>query len=297
MHLTSHTRKSSASSQSGCLYIVATPLGNLADITLRALDVLRSVDVVAAEDTRKTRRLLGQHGIQQQLVSYHEHNEQRRTVELVTHLEQGRRIALVSDAGTPGISDPGYRLVHAAANAGIKVVPIPGVSALTAALSAAGLPTDTFVFSGFAPKKTARRRKLLETLAALPFTIILYESPLRMIRLLDDILDTMGDRYCVVAREMTKLHEEFLRGRISEVRETLSDRNKVKGECTVLISGRRGDIDADWSDIQNDIQKGLGQGDRRPAELAGTIAAKHGVSREKIYREILRQKKESSWID
>jgi 16S rRNA (cytidine1402-2'-O)-methyltransferase len=297
MHLNSHTRKSSASGESGCLYIVATPLGNLADITLRALDVLRSVDIVAAEDTRKTRRLLGHHGIQQQLVSYHEHNEQRRTAELVAHLEQGRQIALVSDAGTPGISDPGYRLVNAAANAGLKVVPIPGVSALTAALSAAGLPTDTFVFSGFAPKKAARRRKLLETLATFPFTIILYESPQRLIRLLGDILGTMGDRSCVVAREMTKLHEEFLRGRISEVRETLSDRDKVKGECTVLISGRRGDIDVDWRGIQNDIQKGLGRGDRKPAELASTIAAKHGVARKKIYREILRQKKESSWID
>jgi 16S rRNA (cytidine1402-2'-O)-methyltransferase len=282
---------------SGCLYIVAAPIGNLADITLRALDVLRTVDIVAAEDTRKARHLLGHHGIKQQLVSYHEHNEQRRTAELMTHLERGSRVALVSDAGTPGISDPGYRLVHAAANAGIKVVPIPGVSALTAALSAAGLPTDALVFGGFAPKKKARRLKLLEALAATPFTIILYESPLRILSLLGDILDTMGDRSCVVAREMTKLHEEFLRGRLSEVRKALSDRETIKGECTVLISGHRGDIDVDWNDVQSDIQEGLERGDRRPGELAKTIAAKHGVSRKKIYHEILRQKKESPWID
>lgn len=290
MPLNSHTRKSPPVEESGCLYIVATPLGNLADVTLRALDVLRSVDIVAAEDTRKTRRLLGHHGIQRQLVSYHEHNERRRTDELMAHLARGSRIALVSDAGTPCISDPGYRLVTAAANAGIKVVPIPGVSALTAALSASGLPTDAFVFAGFAPKKKGRRRELFQELATSPYTVILYESPQRVVGLLGDILDAMGDRSCVVAREMTKLHEEFLRGRLSEVREALADREKIKGECTVLISGRHGDIDVNWSDVQSDIQKGLGQGERKPGHLARAIGEKFGVPRKKIYNEILRQK-------
>jgi 16S rRNA (cytidine1402-2'-O)-methyltransferase len=284
--------KSDDSSVKGCLYVVATPLGNLADITLRALEVLKSVDIVAAEDTRKTRRLLNHHNIKQKLISYHEHNEQRRASDLLSRLEHGKDIALVSDAGTPGISDPGYRLVTAAAGAGIQVVPIPGVSAVTTALSAAGMPTDAFVFAGFAPKKKGRRLKLLNQLAASPFTNVFYESPQRIIGLLKDIRDTMGDRPCVVAREMTKLHEEFLRGRISQILEVLADRNQVKGECTVLIAGHRGENEIDWDEVLNAIAAGLEQADLRPTALARTISDQFGVPKNKIYDEILRQKSE-----
>lgn len=294
MPSSSPIHKSSSSVNKGCLYVVATPLGNLADITLRALDILKSVDIVAAEDTRKTRRLLHHHGIRQQYISYHEHNEQRRSDELLLRLEQGDDIALVSDAGTPGVSDPGYRLVTAAAGAGIQVVPIPGVSALTAALSAAGMPTDAFVFGGFAPKKKGRRQTLLNQLADYPFTIIFYESPQRIVSLLKDIRDAMGDRACVVAREMTKLHEEFLRGPISEVIEILGARIKVKGECTILIAGNRGEAEVAWGEILKAITDGLARAGQRPGELAKTIAAQYGISRKEVYDEILRQKESSN---
>ena len=284
--------KPPSSDKKGCLYVVATPMGNLEDITLRALNVLQTVDFVAAEDTRKARRLLSHHNIQQKLISYHEHNEKQRAIDLLKRLENGEDIAVVSDAGTPGISDPGYRLVTAAANEGIKVVPVPGVSALTTALSAAGMPTDGFVFVGFAPKKKGRRHKLIGELAASPFTIIFYESPQRIISLLGDIKEIMGDRSCVVAREMTKLHEEFLRGRISDVLEVLADRNQVKGECTVLIAGHRGETEIDWDEVLNSIAAGLERADLRPTALAKVISDQFGLSKKKIYEEILRQKED-----
>ena len=289
----SPTHKSEDVSTRGCLYVVATPMGNLADITLRALDILQSVDIVAAEDTRKTRRMLSHHNIQQKLISYHEHNEDRRTDELIARLEKGEDIALVSDAGTPGISDPGYRLVTAAAKAKLKVVPVPGVSALTTALSAAGMPTDAFVFAGFAPRKKGRRQDLLKQLAESRFTNIFYESPQRIVSLLNDIQEVMGNRDCVVAREMTKLHEEFLRGKISEVMEMLTARNKVKGECTVLIAGSGRGSDVPWEEVQAAVRKGLSSGEQRPADLAKSIAEQYGIPKKKAYDEILRQKASS----
>ena len=287
----SPNHKPPSSVKKGCLYVVATPMGNLADITLRALDVLKSVDIVAAEDTRKTRRLLNHHNIQQKLISYHEHNERQRAIELLKRMEKGENIAVVSDAGTPGISDPGYRLVTAAAEAGIQVVPIPGVSALTTALSAAGMPTDAFIFAGFAPKKKGRRLALLGQLKGSPYTVIFYESPHRILGLLNDINDTMGDRNCVIAREMTKIHEEFLRGRVSEIVESLAARNQIKGECTVLISGAGRERSIDWEEIQAAVQKGLTGGEQRPADLAKAVADQFGISRKKAYDEILRQKR------
>ena len=297
MPSSSPIHKTDDSSTKGCLYVVATPMGNLADITLRALEVLQSVDIVAAEDTRKTRRMLSHHGIQQKLISYHEHNEDRRTKELMARITKGEDIALVSDAGTPGISDPGYRLIFAATESGIRVVPIPGVSALTTALSAAGMPTDAFVFAGFAPKKKGRRLALLEHLKASPYTIIFYESPRRILSLLNDIYDSMGDRNCVIAREMTKIHEEFLRGRVSDILESLAARNQIKGECTVLVGGAGREKSIDWEAIQDAIQKGLAGGEQRPADLAKAIADQFGISRKKAYDEILRQQKSESKID
>ncbi len=219
----------------GTLYIVATPIGNLGDVTHRALETLREADLVAAEDTRVTRKLLSAYGISTPLTSYHAHSPPKKQADLVDRLKAGASIALVTDAGTPGISDPAVRLVRAALDAGLKVVPVPGPAALVAALSASGLPTDTFTFEGFLSTKTGRRRKRLEELAALGHTVVLYESPRRLKKLLQEIVECFGpDHPCVVAREVTKLHEEFVRGTAEEVAEALSGRD-VKGEVTVMV--------------------------------------------------------------
>jgi len=219
----------------GKLYVVATPIGNLEDITLRALRVLRECGLIACEDTRQTRKLLEHFGIATPAVSYHEHNEAERAAELVEKLAAGSSIALVSDAGTPLVSDPGYRLVRAAIDAGIPVVPIPGASAALGALSAAGLPSDAFRFCGFLPPKSAQRRRALEECKAAEETLIFYETPHRILDALNDIAAVMGARPVAVARELTKVHEEFLRGTAAEIRAVLAARPSVKGEFTVLI--------------------------------------------------------------
>lgn len=217
------------------LYLVATPIGNLEDITLRALRVLKQVDLIACEDTRQTQKLLNHYGIEKPTVSYHEHNEMTRAAELVVGAEEDRAIALVSDAGMPGISDPGFRLITLAIRHHIPVVPIPGPAAFVAALVASGLPTDSFRFSGFLPAKSGQRRKVLEEIRSSPRTQVFYEAPHRLRETLQDVADVLGpDRHVVVAREVTKLHEEFLRGRAEEVLEKLSGRD-VKGEITLLI--------------------------------------------------------------
>ncbi|GIU74179.1 MAG: ribosomal RNA small subunit methyltransferase I [Bryobacteraceae bacterium] len=221
----------------GTLYVVATPIGNLADITHRAVDVLRSVAWIACEDTRQTRKLLERYGIEARLLSYHEHNEEQRSGELLERLEAGDDIALVSDAGTPLVSDPGYRLVRRAVERGIRVVPVPGPAAFLAALSASGLETDSFYFGGFLPRKRSERVRLLETLAPLPCTLIFYEAPHRILQTLADLEAAMPSRPVVIARELTKLHEEFLRGTARELREQLERRGSIKGEMT-LLAGR-----------------------------------------------------------
>ena len=221
----------------GILYIVSTPIGNLDDITLRALKILRHVDLIAAEDTRRTRRLLSRFDIHTPLVSYFEHNELKRLDKLLFHLKMGKAIALVSDAGTPGISDPGYRLIKQAIERGISVVPIPGPSAVISALSISGLPTDSFTFAGFLPKKGGKRRKLLDKLGDLNGTSILYESPHRLMEMLEDLREACGDRQIVVTRELTKAFEEVVRGRISEVIDTLKGR-RIKGEITIVLAGK-----------------------------------------------------------
>lgn len=222
----------------GTLYVVATPIGNLEDITLRALRVLKSVDLIAAEDTRHTRKLLTHHGISRPLVSYHDHNKVRQAPHLLALLQQGRSVALVTDAGTPGISDPAYYLLQTLLPHTIPVVPIPGPTAVIAALSVAGLPTDRFVFEGFLPTKSGRRQQRLELLRDEARTMVLYESPHRLVRLLQEVVTHMGpERRVVVARELTKRFEEFLRGTAAEVLDILQNRT-VRGECTVLIAGR-----------------------------------------------------------
>jgi 16S rRNA (cytidine1402-2'-O)-methyltransferase len=219
------------------LYLVATPIGNLEDITLRALRILKEVDLIACEDTRQTLKLLSHYGIQTRLVSYHEHNEMTKAAELVVDLEGGAKIALVTDAGMPGISDPGFRLIALAIRHHVPVVPIPGASAFLAALVASGLPTDSFRFSGFLPSKSGQRRKLLESVKDSPRTQVFYEAPHRLLETLADVVVVLGsDRHVVVAREVTKLHEEFLRGRVTEVLDQLKSRGAVKGEITLLIA-------------------------------------------------------------
>ncbi|HEV8430689.1 MAG TPA: 16S rRNA (cytidine(1402)-2'-O)-methyltransferase [Pyrinomonadaceae bacterium] len=220
----------------GTLYLVATPIGNLADITHRAIQVLKDVDLIACEDTRHTNKLLNHYAITTKTISYHEHNEQQRAAQLIEQLKEGSDIAVVSDAGTPSISDPGFRLVRAAIENEIAVVPVPGPSALIAALIAAGLPTDEFFFAGFLPSRPNARRARLSELQSVPGTLIFYEAPHRLVATLKDALEVLGEREAVVARELTKLHEEIRRGRLSELATDYADKkNDIRGEIVVLI--------------------------------------------------------------
>ncbi|MBS1842773.1 MAG: 16S rRNA (cytidine(1402)-2'-O)-methyltransferase [Acidobacteria bacterium] len=218
----------------GCLYLVGTPIGNLEDITLRALRILKESDQIACEDTRHTQKLLSHYDIQKPLVSYHEHNEMTRAPELVLAMEQGAKIALVSDAGMPLVSDPGYRLVTLSARHQIPVIPIPGPSALLAALSASGLPNEEFLFVGFLPARSGERQRALERLRIEDRTLILYEAPHRVAETISDALAILGDRPACLAREVTKLHEEFRRATLSELAASLEE-NPVRGEITLLI--------------------------------------------------------------
>src|SRR5246500_4602171 len=221
--------KSAALDPGPALYLVATPIGNLEDITLRALRVLKGVELIACEDTRQTQKLLHHYGISTRTISYHEHNEMTRAAELIVDLEQGTRIALVTDAGMPGISDPGFRLFRLAIRHHIPVIPIPGASAFLAALVASGLPTDSFRFSGFLPTKRGGRRAALVAIKTSPRTQVFYEAPHRILETLEDVVEVLGAaRHVVVAREVTKVHEEFLRGRSAEILETLKSRGEVK---------------------------------------------------------------------
>lgn len=278
----------------GTLYVVATPLGNRDDITLRALKVLRDVDLIAAEDTRKTSSFLAHHSIQNHFISYHAHNEIERTPKLIGRLQDGLSIALVSNAGTPAVSDPGYRLVAAALANQLSVIPIPGVSAATAAMSVAGLPTDSFIFVGFPARKKAKRLQQLGDLASHPRTLIFYESPRRILTLLSDIIDVMGDRRGVLAREMTKLHEEFIRGRLSEIAVRLSDRRSVKGECTLLVAGYDKNSDRSWPAVIKQIEAAVEAGQHSLSTIAREIAVTSGFSKNKIYSEALKISKEVS---
>ena len=276
----------------GILYVVATPLGNRDDITLRALNVLRDVDLIAAEDTRKTRGFLNLHSIANNLISYHEHNEAQRTPKLMDKLQQGVSIALVSNAGTPMVSDPGYRLIEAALKNGLTVIPIPGANAAIAALSVAGLPTDTFIFQGFLAKKKARRIRQLNELASEPRTLIFYESPKRIAALLIELIDIMGDRQGVLAREMTKLHEEFIRGRLSAIADQLADRKDIKGECTLLVAGNDSDSGPSWPEVKQQIKAAVAAGQKSLSAIAREIASTSGFAKNKIYAEALRISKE-----
>jgi 16S rRNA (cytidine1402-2'-O)-methyltransferase len=276
------------------LYLVATPIGNLEDITLRALRVLRGVDLIACEDTRQTRKLLDHYGVPTRTVSYHEHNEMTKAAELVMDLEKGAKIALVTDAGTPGISDPGFRLITLAIRHDVPVIPIPGASAFLAALVTSGLPTDSFRFSGFLPAKRGERRTLLEGIRSSPRTQVFYEAPHRVFDSVEDIVAVLGpDRQVVIAREVTKIHEEFLRGPAAGILETLKSRGDVKGEITLLIAKAEGSE-------QVAAQPGLSVRERlnqiiseeKIDEKAALkkLAKEMGVSKSEAYRELQRSK-------
>ena len=269
---------------SGVLYIVATPIGNLEDMTQRAIRVLNEADLIACEDTRQTRKLLDRYGIDKPLVSYHEHNELARSADLLRELEAGKSIALVSDAGTPLIADPGYRLVAQAGNRGIVVSPVPGPSALVAALSASGLPTDSFSFHGFLPAKKGQRRKLLEQYRTYQGTLVFYEAPHRILATLEDIGEILGPRPIVLARELTKIHEEFLRGTAGELRSALEKRPSVKGELTVMI-GKGDTVPGSDTPMEEEVEELLRSGMPR-MEALKTIARKRGVSKREIYKKL-----------
>jgi 16S rRNA (cytidine1402-2'-O)-methyltransferase len=221
------------------LFIVSTPIGNLSDMTYRAVETLKSVAVIACEDTRHSRKLLDHFRISKPLVSLHEHNEAGRTEELIGRLMGGESVAVISDAGTPLVSDPGFRLVRAAVDNGIRVTPVPGASAVMAAIAGSGMATDEFHFAGFLPRKEGERRRRLEELARVSGTLVLYEAPHRILFVLKEIAEVMGDPEVCAARELTKLHEEFLRGRASEVEAELGGRGEVKGEFTLLVAPRQ----------------------------------------------------------
>jgi 16S rRNA (cytidine1402-2'-O)-methyltransferase len=273
--------------KTGVLYVVATPIGNRDDITLRALDILRQVDLIAAEDTRKSGSLLSHYRIKNRLISFHEHNEKKRTPELIGKLLDGTAIALVSNAGTPLISDPGYRLIEAAIANKIVVTPIPGATAAIAAMSVSGLPTDSFVFIGFTPKKKAKRLKFLTELSTEPRPLIFYESPIRILSLLEEIISCMGDRKAILAREMTKVHEEFIRGTVSQILETIRARPALKGECTLLAAGCETSEQIDAEVVKTEIKAALQKDQAGPSEIAGAIAKKYGFAKNKAYDLVL----------
>jgi 16S rRNA (cytidine1402-2'-O)-methyltransferase len=270
----------------GLLYVVATPIGNLEDITYRAVRVLREADLIACEDTRQTRKLLDHYGIQKPTVSYHEHNEAERTAELVERLRAGAAIALVSDAGVPLVSDPGYRLVRAAVENAIPVVPVPGPSALLAALAAAGLPTDAFHFAGFLPPKPGQRFKTLESLAEEQATLIFYEAPHRLVETLEAIEQALGPRPVVVARELTKIHEEFLRGTAAELRAVLEQRDAIKGEITILV-GKAAAPPPDETPLEDAVEALVREGTPR-MEAIKQVARRRGLSKREVYAQLLR---------
>jgi len=291
MPLNSPTDSAKNTPSKGVLYVVATPIGNMDDITLRALTVLDQVDLIAAEDTRHTGKLLKYHNIKSHLVSYHEHNEKERTPLLIERIESGSSIALVSNAGTPTVSDPGYMLLRSAIEKGIRVIPIPGVSAGIAALSISGLPTDSFIFIGFCAKKKTKRLKQLQELADEKRTLIFYENPGRILAFMEELAHVMGNRYGVLCREMTKLHEEFLRGRLSELKDMLSHRPTVKGECTLLVKGCEENKEVSRDVIRAELIEALDKKGGKISEASRIIAKKYGLSKNEVYEEALKLKR------
>jgi 16S rRNA (cytidine1402-2'-O)-methyltransferase len=272
------------------LYVVATPIGNLEDITHRALRVLEQVDLIACEDTRQTQKLLEHYGIKTRTISYHEHNESERAAELAEYFAEGKNIAVVSDAGTPGVSDPGYRVITEAIRGGVPVVPIPGPAAFVAALVASGLPTDSFRFEGFVPAKQGQRRTTLESLRGAEQTLVFYEAPHRIEETLQDILATLGaSRRVVIAREVTKIHEEFLRGTAEELLSRVRER-PPKGEIVLLIAKSEGE-ERKQKSVFDRVQEAIASESLDEKSALKKVAKELGLSRSEAYREWQRGKR------
>jgi len=270
----------------GTLYIVATPIGNLEDMTFRAVRILKESALIAAEDTRHSRKLLAHFGITTPLTSYYDHNQALKGERILATLQEGRQVALISDAGTPCISDPGYQLVRDALSAGITVVPIPGACAAVAALSAAGLPTNAFTFAGFPPNKEGKRRSFLAPLAAAQGSVVLYEAPHRLKATLADIAVVLGERRVVVARELTKLHEEFLFGTASTLQEQIPE-ERERGELVILIAPADADSQRlEGPSAEEQLRSALTKG-HSVKEAAALVAAATGLPRRELYAQSL----------
>jgi 16S rRNA (cytidine1402-2'-O)-methyltransferase len=277
--------------QRGTLYVVATPIGNLEDISFRAVRILKEASLIACEDTRQTRKLLDHYGIETPAVSYHEHNEAQRAAELVSKLQAGQTIAQVSDAGMPGISDPGYRLIKLAIENGIPVVPVPGASAMIAALVGSGLATDSFEFHGFLPAKSGQRRTMLEQFRHSSQTVVLYETPHRIREAVEDIVATLGPvRPLVIARELTKVHEEFLRGSAKEILERLQQRD-LKGEITLLIGKSEAAAPSDSKDLSVRLKEIMREQKLDEKTALKVLAKETGLPKSEVYRELQRKRK------
>jgi 16S rRNA (cytidine1402-2'-O)-methyltransferase len=270
--------------------LVGTPIGNLEDISLRALRILKEADLIACEDTRQTSKLLNHYGVETRTISYHQHNELTRSAELIMHLEQGHSIALVTDAGMPGVSDPGFRLVSLAIRHKIPVIPIPGASAFLSALVASGMPTDSFVFHGFLPSKLGQRRKLLEEIQHSARTQIFYEAPHRLLSTLEDVVDVLGPhRRVVVAREVTKIYEEFLRVTAAEALEDFKKREEVRGEVTLLIGRaeeQHGQPAVKQKNARTRVRELMKAEEIDEKEAMKRVAKELGISKSDVYREL-----------
>lgn len=282
----------SGNNSKGKLFVVGTPIGNLEDITLRAIRILKEVDLIACEDTRRTQTLLNHFQIHTPTVAYHDHNEMTRAPELVIQMEEGNSIALVTDAGMPVVSDPGFRLVHLAVRHNIPVVPVPGASAFVAALAASGLPVDRFRFLGFLPSKRALRRKALEEQKPAPKTLVFYEAPHRILEMLKDVRDILGDREVVLAREVTKVHEEFLRGTASALLARAKGRT-LKGEFTVLVGNASapGSTPPAAAPITPEIEKLMAERSLDERAALKAAAKARGITRSEAYRLLQTEKK------
>ena len=273
----------------GTLYIVATPIGNLEDITLRALRILKEADLVAAEDTRHSRKLLTHFGISRPLTSYFDHNKELKGEYILERVRQGLNVALVTDAGTPCISDPGYQLVRDAVAAGLNVVPIPGACAAITALSASGLATDYFTFAGFLPNRQGKRRERLQSLAGERALLIFYESPKRVLATLRDMLETLGDREVVVARELTKMYEEFLRGKLSALIGEAEQR-EIRGEVAILVTPAGEPPLPDTPEMEGLLRSYLASGECSLKDAVQRVTRETGLPKSAVYAEALRQK-------
>ena len=292
LFLAPESKHMSEQKKSGTLYVVATPIGNLEDITYRAVRILKEADLIACEDTRHTAKLLHHYGIDKPTVSYHEHNEAARAEELVAKLTAGLNVAQVSDAGMPGISDPGYRVIKLAIERGVPVVPIPGASALVTALAASGLPTDSFQFLGFLPARSGERRTLLESVRDAQQTTVVYEAPHRIAETMKDIVELLGEeRPVVLARELTKVHEEFIRGNAAEILQRVQQ-HELKGEMTLLIGkNERAAIPATRKGIASRVEEIMREGSVDENTALKAVAKEQGISKSEAYREFQRVKR------